>query len=108
MKNTIKSTFDEEALRHQREEADRRARIAQFNAIASGTLPALDEYVDLQDLLSSVKPAFPTEDSVRWFVRRHRDALAAAGAVIIITGRMRYHPARFKQAAVAIGQKAAA
>ena len=70
-------------------------------------LPPFDEYGDLRNLLDSVRPAFPTEDSVRWFVRRHRDALAAAGAVIIITGRMRYHPARFKQAAVEIGQKAA-
>ncbi|MBW6495855.1 MAG: hypothetical protein K0B16_15080 [Burkholderiaceae bacterium] len=71
-------------------------------------LPPLDEYVELQDLLGSVKQAFPTEDSVRWFVRRNRDALASSGALIIITGRMRYHPARFKQAAVEIGQKAAA
>lgn len=71
-------------------------------------LPSLDEYVELPDLLGSVKQAFPTEDSVRWFVRRNRDALAAAGALIIITGRMRYHPGRFKQAAVEIGQKAAA
>lgn len=71
-------------------------------------LPTLDEYVDLRGLLENVKQAFPTEDSVRWFVRRHRDALAASGAVIIITGRMRFHPARFKQAAVEIGQRAAA
>jgi hypothetical protein len=71
-------------------------------------LPPLDEYVELQDLLGSVKQAFLTEDSVRWFVRRNRDALASSGALIIITGRMRYHPARFKQAAVEIGQKAAA
>lgn len=71
-------------------------------------LPPLDEYVDLQGLLETVKQAFPTEDSVRWFVRRHRDELAAAGAVIIITGRMRFHPTRFKQVAVEIGHKAAA
>lgn len=71
-------------------------------------LPPLDEYVELQDLLGSVRPAFPTEDSVRWFVRRNRDALVKRGALIIITGRMRYHPARFAQAAVEIGQKAAA
>lgn len=71
-------------------------------------LPPLDEYVDLQDLLGSVKPAFPTEDSVRWFVRRNRDALATSGAVIIITGRMRFHPERFKKVAVEIGHKAAA
>lgn len=70
-------------------------------------LPPLDEYVELHDLLGSVK-AFPTEDSVRWFVRRNRDALTSTGAVIIITGRMLYHPGRFKQAAVEIGQRAAA
>lgn len=71
-------------------------------------LPPFDEYVDLRGLLDVVKQAFPTEESVRWFVRRHRDSLATSGAVIIITGRMRFHPARFKQAAVEIGQKAAA
>ncbi|MEW6414374.1 MAG: hypothetical protein AB1482_03880 [Pseudomonadota bacterium] len=71
-------------------------------------LPPLDEYVDLSGLLGDVRQAFPTEDSVRWFVRRHRDALAAAGAVVIIAGRMRFHPGRFKQTAVVIGQRAAA
>lgn len=72
-------------------------------------LPSLDEYVDLQGLLDDkVKQTFPTKDSALWFVRRHRDALAGSGAVIIIAGRMRFHPARFKQAAVEIGQKAAA
>lgn len=71
-------------------------------------LPPFDEYVELSGLLGSVKPRFPTEDSLRWFVRRNRDALVSAGAVIIITGRMCYHPERFKQAAVEIGQRAAA
>lgn len=71
-------------------------------------LPPLDAYVDLSGLLDNVRQAFPTEDSVRWFVRRHRDALAASGAVIIVAGRMRYHPDRFKQAAVQLGQKAVA
>lgn len=71
-------------------------------------LPPLDEYVDLQTLLNDVKQAYPTEESVRWFVRSNRAALASSGALIVITGRMRFHPARFKQAAVEIGQKAAA
>ncbi len=71
-------------------------------------LPPLDEYVELRDLIGSVQPAYPTEDSVRWFTRRHRDALAASGALIIIAGRMRFHPGLFKKAAVEIGQKAAA
>lgn len=71
-------------------------------------LPHLDEFVESQVLLGTVKPAYPTKSSLDWFVRRHRDALAAAGAVIIIAGRMRYHPERFKKAAVEIGRKAAA
>lgn len=71
-------------------------------------LPPLDEYVDLPALLSETGQTFPTEDSLRWFARRNRAALVASGAVIIITGRMRFHPILFKRAAVEIGQKAAA
>ncbi len=71
-------------------------------------LPSLDEYVDLKGLFPSVEQTFPSEDSIKWFVRRHREALATAGAVIVITGRLRFHPARFKLAAVSIGRKAAA
>lgn len=73
-------------------------------------LPPLDEFVDIAALQATegVATNFPTLDSIRWFVRRHRDALAASGAVIIVAGRMRYHPIRFKQAAVSIGQRAAA
>lgn len=71
-------------------------------------LPPLDAFVDLPGLLASVGKTFPTEDSVRWFVRRNRDALVERGALIVITGRMRFHAERFKQAAVEIGQKAAA
>ncbi len=71
-------------------------------------LPPLDEFVDLPALQPSVASVFPTLDSVRWFVRRNREALAEQGALIIVTGRMRFHPARFKAATVAIGQRAAA
>ena len=70
-------------------------------------LPPLDEYVDLAGLHASV-PTFPTVDSIRWFVRRNRDALVERGALITITGRHLFHPQRFKQAAVEIGQRAAA
>lgn len=71
-------------------------------------LPPLDEYVELDALQKAVAPIFPTVDSLRWYLRRNRAALVERGAVIIITGRMRFHPVRFKQAAVEIGQKAAA
>ncbi|MFN3544933.1 MAG: hypothetical protein ACK4UX_08800 [Thiobacillus sp.] len=71
-------------------------------------LPPLDEFVDLRDLLGCLRPAYATEHSVRWFVRRHRDALAASGALIIVAGRMRFHPQRFKATAVELGRRAAA
>lgn len=71
-------------------------------------LPTLDEYVDIDPLQRTVASAFPTTDSLRWFVRRNRSTLVARGALIIVAGRMRFHPVRFKQAAVEIGQKAAA
>lgn len=69
-------------------------------------LPPLGEYVDLNDLLPQVQHTFPTIDSVRWFVRVHREQLARAGAVIAITGRLRFHPERFQQLAVEIGRQA--
>ena len=67
-------------------------------------LPALDEYVDLGTLLPSVRSTFPSSDSLKWFVRRHRGTLAAAGALICITGRLRFHPTLFQRAAVEIGR----
>ncbi len=69
-------------------------------------LPALDEYVDLRALLPTVKTTFPSADSLKWFVRQHRNELATAGALINITGRLRFHPTRFSHAAVAIGRSA--
>ncbi len=75
---------------------------------ATQQLPALDEFVDMRDLLSTVKHTFPSPDSLKWFVRQHRDELANAGALINITGRLRFHPPRFNQAAVAIARRAVA
>lgn len=71
-------------------------------------LPSLDEYVEIDALQPGVSAAFPTIDSLRWFVRRNRPALVESGALIIVTGRMRFHPARFKLATVEIGRRAAA
>lgn len=71
-------------------------------------LPALEHFVSIDKMFSEVEATFVTLDSLRWFVRRNRDDLVRRGALIIVTGRMRFHPALFKQAAVEIGQKAAA
>jgi hypothetical protein len=73
----------------------------------SQQLPALDEYVDMPKLLQITGHTFPSQDSLKWFIRQHRDDLADAGAVINITGRLRFHPERFQQAAVDICRRVA-
>lgn len=70
-------------------------------------LGALAEYVDMETLLPDVRSTFPSKDSLKWFVRQHRETLAKAGALICITGRLRFHPALFQRAAVEIGQTSA-
>lgn len=74
---------------------------------ASG-LPPLAEFVNLNDLLRQVQPHFPTVDSVRWFYRNHRERLANAGAVIVIAGRLHFHPQRFQKSVAEIGRAAVA
>ncbi|PWB40134.1 MAG: hypothetical protein C3F19_11605 [Rhodocyclales bacterium] len=74
-------------------------------AQTTADLPPLAEYVDLPDLLPQVQHTFPSVDSIRWYVRIHREELARVGAVIAITGRLRFHPARFQRAAVEIGSR---
>lgn len=67
----------------------------------------LGEFVDLKTLLHSVEHTFPTQDSLKWYVRNHRDELAAAGALIYIAGRARFHPQIFQKTAVEIGRSVA-
>ena len=75
----------------------------------STTLPALKEFVDTASLLrdEEVAKQYPSEQSLKWFVRKNRDQLAADGALILVTGRLRFHPERFKQSVVEIGARAA-
>lgn len=70
-------------------------------------IPSLDEFVDLATLQASVSTTFPTVDSVRWYVRQNRVALVEQGALIVVAGRLRFNPPRFKLAAVSIGRRAA-
>ncbi len=67
----------------------------------------LDDYVDFRELLPQVAQTFPTEQSLKWFIRQHRNELVKAAALIVLTGRLRFHPQRFKEAAVVIGSNLA-
>ena len=69
--------------------------------------PTLGEFVDLRELATQadVRTAFPTEQSLRWFVRHHRDELVNAGALISLANRLRFHPAAFQRVAIGIGSR---
>lgn len=58
----------------------------------------LPDFVPLDALWNGPKPAFPSEQSARWAVSQHRRALADAGALALVRGRVFVHPARFAQA----------
>jgi hypothetical protein len=70
---------------------------------------ALGDYVDLQVLHQSpgVRDTFPSSDSIKWFIRQHRAELVQRGALISLTGRLRFHPVLFQQVAVEIGRRTA-
>lgn len=72
------------------------------------TVHSIDEFVDLHELLPHVRESgLPSEHSTRWYVRRHRQELVEGGALIVIAGRLRFHPKRFKELAVEIGREQA-
>lgn len=69
--------------------------------------PTLGEFVDLRELaaMADVRATFPSEQSLRWFVRHHRSELVSAGALISLTNRLRFHPDAFRRVAIGIGSR---
>lgn len=51
---------------------------------------------------------YRTPDSIKWFLRQHRDELIEAGALVAPTGRFLVNPQRFDAAVHKIGQRLAA
>lgn len=51
---------------------------------------------------------YRTPDSLKWFLRQHRDELVEAGALLAPAGRLLVHPQRFEAAVQQIGQRLAA
>lgn len=50
---------------------------------------------------------FPSEDSLRWHLRQHRQALVDTGAVLYIGGRLWINAEKFDAFMVSAGQEAA-
>lgn len=57
--------------------------------------PLLIEFKPVSALWLGPSPLFPSEHSARWLLRQHRAALAEAGALAMLRGRLLIHPSRF-------------
>lgn len=69
--------------------------------------PQLADYVSLDDIQKSLAAHFPTITSFRWFVRRHRLLLGGSRALILVAGRMKFHPALTEKVVLEAGSKSA-
>jgi len=76
---------------------------------AHGAIQApMAEHVFWLDHQPAVARFFPSPESLRWFLRQHREDLVAHGAMCFIAGRMYLSPSAFDAAVVAVGQRLAA
>ena len=50
---------------------------------------------------------FPSEQSLLWFVRKHRDELVIEGALRVIAGRQKISPAAADRVVLEVGKRSA-
>lgn len=74
-------------------------------AMAPGALPMM-ETEEWRELFAT--HVFRTKDSLKNFIRSHREELIEAGALGTPVGRMMVHPQRFEAMVQQIGQRMAA
>jgi hypothetical protein len=70
-------------------------------------LPPLAEYLDPPEVQAALKTHYSTKQSFAWFMRRNRTRLAESGALIIVAGRMKLHPALTEQVVLEVSHRAA-
>lgn len=64
---------------------------------------SLDCLKSPRDYVSAAQNVFPSESSLKWFIRRHKQELVAAGALLIINRRSLIDPPRFDAAVIKSG-----
>ncbi|MEJ8821446.1 hypothetical protein WKW80_05260 [Variovorax humicola] len=64
---------------------------------------ALADLKKLDDYQQCTSHIFPGCQSIRWYVRQHRDALARSGALLTIAGRLWVHAPKFDRCVLEIG-----
>lgn len=67
----------------------------------------INTYLPLAEMQKESAVFFPTQNSFRWFIRHHRDALADAGAMICVAKRLLFNPESFIAYVIQDGQKRA-
>lgn len=65
----------------------------------------LSEFVPTPQYQASRHDKFPSAESLRWQIRRHRDALVGAGALAEIAGRLFIHPEKADAVFIAAGTR---
>ena len=50
---------------------------------------------------------FPSDESIRWFLRQHKPELVEAGALLMVAGRWMADPSRFDAKVIEIGRRLA-
>ena len=83
----------------------RRARGPSLQRAAHGVGIAA-ELVLAEEYRAQRQNLFPSEGSLQWHLRTKRERLVEAGAVYLINGQLRIHPAKFDRVLLADGRKA--
>lgn len=81
--------------------------LAATAAVEQERIPRFEELVRPQDFQLANGHVFPSLGSLVWFARVHRDELRAAGAVVMIGGRMFLRAPVFMAKAEEIGARLA-
>ena len=63
--------------------------------------------VSLKDYQVIRAHLFPSIESTRWFVRKHRRILISSGALLEIAGRSQVSPQEFDEVVLFVGKQAA-
>jgi hypothetical protein len=67
----------------------------------------LADLLTLDEYRARNERVFPSNASLSWFIRSHREGLVAAQAILVLNRRLLIEPMRFDAAVLAIGYQTA-
>jgi hypothetical protein len=54
-------------------------------------VPAPEDFVSISEILRMLPNTFPSENSLRWFIRRHRKALSETWGIGVFGRQLKFH-----------------